>query len=327
MEWIYLRPLAWPHVLSQAWQADGAIRRKRPDCWLTYHSYYRGPDVFGPILARHNHIPYFILAASYATKYRKRLKTWAGFHLNKLALQQADMVFVNKNRDAENLNRLLPAHRITRIRPGINTEAFPRDPVVRQQIRAELGLDHKRVVVTAAMMRPGVKEEGIAFVIDTCAALPRTDDLHLLIIGDGPARERLQIRARQKLPGAHTFTGGIAPESMYRWYQAGDVFAFPGINESLGMVYLEAQCCGLPVIATSHDGAPEVVANGQTGFIVPPFNLADFSKALAHLLDNTDQRIRFAHQARNHVLQDHDMTTNYQTMFTLMEDICARRRA
>lgn len=327
MEWIYLRPQAWPRTLYQAWQADRVIRRDRPDCWLTYHSYYRGPDVIGPILARRGRIPYFILAASYATKYRKRLKTWAGFHLNKLALHQADMVFVNKYRDAENLSRLLPSTRITHIRPGIRTEAFPLDPALRQQMRAELGLENKRVVVTAAMMRPGIKEDGIAFVIDACAGLPwNRDDIHLLIIGDGPGRERLQEKARQVLPGAHTFTGRIAPEYMYRLYQAGDVFAFPGINESLGMVYLEAQCCGLPVVATSHDGAPEVVAHGETGIIVPPFALADFTAALAILLDNSEQRIRFGHQARNRVLRHHDMVDNYRAMFIVMAEICSRRR-
>jgi len=328
MEWIFLRPALWPGILREAWQADRLMQSRRPDCWFTYHTYYRGPDAVGPYIARRNGLPYFILAASYATKYRKRFKTWAGFHLNRMALERADTVFVNKLRDVENLKRLLPAERISYIRPGIRTEKFPLIPDRGEKIRAAHGLEGKRVVVTAAMMRPGVKEDGIAFVIDAMARLrPDFPDLHLLVLGDGAGRQRLEERAARLLPGAHTFAGRIAPADMHRWYLAGDLFAFPGIGEALGMVYVEAQCCGLPVVATSHDGAPEVVADGECGIIVPPFSLERFSDAVAALLQDGGLRARLGRQARERVLQVHDVTANYRTMFSVMTEVCTRRRA
>ncbi len=328
MEWIYLRPQAWLTTLREIRRGDTTLKTERPDCWLTYHTYYRGPDLIGQVLSGRNRLPYFILEASYATKYRKRLKTWVGFHLNRRALLRADMIFVNKLRDVENLRRLLPEERITYIRPGIRTQAFPSDPALRESMRAKLGLQDKRLVVTAAMMRPGVKEEGIAFVIKVCAELlPGMGDLHLLIVGDGPGRARLEEQARRLLPGAHTFAGRIPAAEMYTVYNAGDVFAFPGINESLGMVYLEAQCCGLPVVATSHDGAPEVVADEESGLIVPPFSVTDFAGALFTLLTDTELRSRFSRQARERILGQHDMGSNYHAMFTIMEKICARRRS
>ncbi len=327
MEWIYRRPGTWLSTLRQARQADSMLRQNRPDCWLTYHTYYRGPDLIGPWLTRRHNLPYCILAASYATKYRKQLKTWPGFMLNRRALLRADIIFVNKLRDVENLRRLLPAERICYIHPGIRTEAFPADPDLREKMRIQLGLTAKAVVTTAAMMRPGVKEDGIAFVIDACAAIAdRVGNLHLLIIGDGPGRTRLEERARRSLPGAHTFVGRIPAAEMHAYYLAGDLFAFPGINESLGMVYLEAQCCGLPVVATSHDGAPEVVADQETGLIVPPLSLEKFAQALASLLGEGDLRTRFSAQARLRVLNRHDMTTNYRTMLHRMQEICHRRR-
>ncbi len=326
MEWIYLRPRLWPNTLREALQADRTLRQATPNCWLTYHTYYRGPDLIGPVLTRRHRIPYFILAASYATKYRKRFKTWAGFHLNRLALKQADMVFVNKLRDMHNLSRLLTPDRITYIPPGIRTPSYPLVPGLRERMRAELGLNGKRVVLTAAMMRPGVKEEGIAFVIDACASLRHdTPDLHLLILGDGPGRQRLETLAQRHLPDAHTFAGRISPQDMHAFYQAGDLFAYPGINESLGMVYLEAQCCGLPVVATSHDGAPEVVSDGETGMIVPPFTMPEFAGALSTLLNTPELRSRYSRQARDRVLRNHDMNTNYQQMFAIMEAVCSRR--
>lgn len=327
MEWIYLRPGAWPDLLRGAMHADRSLRQRRPDCWLTYHTYFRGPDIVGPLLCARHRIPYFILEGSYATKYRKRLKTWPGFQLNRMALRRADTVFVNKSKDVNNLARLLAPDRIRFIPPGIRTASFPLQPDPGGGKRAELGLRDKRVVVTAAMMRPGVKEDGIAFVIDACASLlPGMPDLHLLVLGDGPGRERLEARARESLPGAHTFAGRVAPGDMRLWYQAGDVFAFPGIGEAIGMVYLEAQCCGLPVVATSHDGAPEVVAHGETGTIVPPFSASAFAEAVAALLRDPALRERLGRQARLRVLREHDMETNYRTMFAAMRDVCAGRR-
>jgi glycosyltransferase involved in cell wall biosynthesis len=326
-EWIFLRPREWPWALVDAWKAHRAVRRARPDCWFTYHTYYRGPDPFGPLIAARHRLPYFILAGSYATKYRKRLKTWAGFHLNRMALERADTVFVNKLRDVENLGRLLPPERIIYIRPGIRTGNFPLSPELAAATRARLGLDGKLVVVTAAMFRPGVKEDGIAFVIDACATLqPEFPELHLLILGDGAGRGRLEERARRTLPNAHTFAGRVAPQDMHAWYQAGDLFAFPGIGEALGMVYLEAQCCGLPVVATSHDGAPEVVADGEAGIIVPPFSPEAFASAMGGLLRDADLRGRLGRQARERVLRIHDIAANYREMIAVMEKVCAGRR-
>jgi glycosyltransferase involved in cell wall biosynthesis len=327
MEWIYLRPSAWPGTLAEVWRAGSALRRERPDCWLTYHSYFRGPDIVGPLLSSVLDIPYFILEGSYATKYRKRLKTWAGFHLNRMALKRADTVFVNKSRDVTNLGRLLPSDRISYVRPGIRTGFFPPAPEAGMHRRAELGLQDRKVIVTAAMMRPGVKEDGFAFVIDVCASLmPEMPDLHLLILGDGPGRERLKTQAERLLPGAHTFAGRIEPQDMHVWYQAADVFAFPGIGEAIGMVYLEAQCCGLPVVATSHDGAPEVVADGETGLIVPPFSVPAFAKALSTLLHDVNLRSHLGRQARERVLSMYDTQANYRFMFETMRNVCARRR-
>jgi glycosyltransferase involved in cell wall biosynthesis len=323
MEWLYLRPWRWPDAFLQAWRADRILRRNRPDCWLTYHSYYRGPDVVGPLLARRHRLPYFILAPSYATKYRRRLKTWPGFHLNRRALTAADLLFVNKRRDAENLRRLVADDRIVYIPPGIRTANFPSDAGLRSRMRERLGLAGRRVVITAAMMRPGVKEEGIAFVIEACAGLlPRVPGLHLLVVGDGPGRSRLEEKAGRLLPGACTFAGLVEPARMHEYYHAGDVFAFPGINEALGMVYLEAQCCGLPAVATSHDGAPEVVADGISGIIVPPFDTEAFAAAIARLLADDALRERMAGQAMARVRREHDILVNYQAMFQRMGRYC-----
>jgi glycosyltransferase involved in cell wall biosynthesis len=62
--------------------------------------------------------------------------------------------------------------------------------------------------------------------------------------------------------------------------------SFPGIRESLGMVFLEAQSCGLPVVAFNNGGIPEVVQHGKTGFLTPLFSEPPFLSAIEKLLHN-----------------------------------------
>jgi glycosyltransferase involved in cell wall biosynthesis len=85
------------------------------------------------------------------------------------------------------------------------------------------------------------------------------------------------------------------------------------------MVYLEAQCCGLPVVATSHDGAPEVVADGESGIIVPPFELEAFAGAIARLLEDGRLRRKMAEEAMARVRREHDILVNYQQLFAHIE--------
>jgi glycosyltransferase involved in cell wall biosynthesis len=66
-------------------------------------------------------------------------------------------------------------------------------------------------------------------------------------------------------------------------YSAADVFAFPGLDEPIGMVYLEAQACGLPVVAFDNAGVSEVVATGVTGLLVAPGDVGALADALVRL--------------------------------------------
>ncbi|MFN2354157.1 MAG: glycosyltransferase family 1 protein, partial [Desulfopila sp.] len=163
--WIFLKPHLWPLLLVELFRVVWACHRARPDIWLTYHSYYKAPDIIGPLCCRLLHIPYVIFQGIYSTKRRRKLKTRAGFYLNRLALQQACTVFTNKKSDYANLVRLLPTERVVYIPPGLHPEDFYFDEEQRRRIRAKLGVEDRVVVMTAAMFRPGVKTRGICMVI------------------------------------------------------------------------------------------------------------------------------------------------------------------
>jgi glycosyltransferase involved in cell wall biosynthesis len=112
---------------------------------------------------------------------------------------------------------------------------------------------------------------------------------------------------------------------MYRFYSAGDIFAFPGIRESLGMVFLEAQSCGIPVVAFANGGIPEVVRDGETGFLVPLYDSDRFAEAIEFLLTKRDIRQKMGQTAQVHVRESHDINRNYKEIKKVLEDIVRKK--
>ena len=105
--------------------------------------------------------------------------------------------------------------------------------------------------------------------------------LWLVIAGDGKEKDKLKQLAEAQLPQRTRFVGRVVRSDLYRYYSAADVFVFPGIRESLGLVFLEAQACGLPVVAFDNAGVPEAVNGGVTGLLTPAFDAGAFEKAIA----------------------------------------------
>ena len=318
--WIYYKPWLWPQVI-------GAIRRisrrghaYRPQIWLTYHTYYKAPDVLGPVSARNLQIPYVIFQGMYATKRRRDWRTWPGFMLNRRALKCAQALFNNRRIDLTNLRRAVDPARLAYIRPGIELDRFYLNPQARQDLRRQWAVGDTPVILTAAMFRADVKTEGIRWVIHTCARLRHRNRRFMLVLaGDGKERQQLQRLAQRLLPDCHRFVGRIDRDALHHIYSAADLFVFPGIRESLGMVYLEAQACGLPVVAFDNGGIPEVVQQGVTGFLTPLKEPGPFTHAVDRLLTDSRRRRAMGQAACHYVTENHNLWQNYAQLEAALE--------
>ena len=310
--WFSARPRLWLEALSARRQALETASKAGVQAFVTYHAYYKSPDVIGPYVARELGIPYVVFQGVYSTKQRRCLKTRLGYELNRRSLVAAELVFSNRRLDVENLLRLLPPEKIAYVRPGIDPEAFAFDGEARRVCRREWGVSGRPVIVTAAMFRNDVKTRSLTYLFTRLGELARSGlDFFLVIAGDGEMRDALVALAGRELPGRHLFLGCVPRERLGMVFSAGDVFAFPGIGESLGMVYLEAQAAGLPVVALAEGGVPEVVAAGRTGLLTPPGDDAAYGRALAALVVDRERRLAMGEAARAYVRDRHDRTRNY----------------
>lgn len=320
--WIYWKPWLWPELLGEKRRLVRRHKKNDVDIWFTYHTYYKAPDLLGPSTSRKLKIPYVIFQGIYATKRRRKLKTLAGFYANKKALCAARHVFSNKTVDWINLKRLVPANRLSYLSPGIHPAEFHFDEDSRQTLRDQWNVGDEPVVFSAAMFRADVKTEGLTWVIRACGELLRRgSSLRLVIAGDGKQRDKLKQLADGQLGGRVLFVGKIPRNEMYRYYSACDLFVFPGIRESLGLVFLEAQACGLPVVAFDNAGVPEAVKDGVTGLLVPAFAARAFEEAIARLLNDLQLRHQMGRAARIYVRRKHDLNQNYQKMEAVLREM------
>jgi glycosyltransferase involved in cell wall biosynthesis len=326
--WIYWKPWLWPKLVWERRQAVKTFSDISADLWLTYHSYYKAPDLLGPAVSRKLDIPYVIFQGIYSTKRRRQWKTKAGFYLNKSALCAASHVFVNKRVDLLNLERILPEDRVSYVAPGIAPRDFTFDDTARKALRKQWAVGDSVVIFSAAMFRPDVKTEGLGWVIRACGELYRQgQDFRLVIAGDGKERGTLQRLAAEHVADRVLFLGKIVRKDMYRYYSAADLFVFPGIQESLGLVFLEAQSCGLPVIAFDNAGVPEAVQDGRTGLLVPLYAMEPFVAAIKRIVDDKNLREQMGLAAKSYVREHHDLNENYKELERLLKAIVKNRQS
>ena len=313
--WIYWKPVRLLQAGLEQRNVVRLLKREPVDLWLTYHCYYKAPDLLGPKVCTKLHIPYAIIQPSYGTRVSRNWKTRPGFYLNRKALLAADTLITDRGRDYNNLQRIIAPDRLQRIKPGLDPKLFTFNKDSRNTLRTSWQAGTRPVILAAAMFRSDVKTRSLIRLIKSCIRLHNSGhDFLLVIAGDGPEKKRLKGLADELPKKMVLFTGRVAREKMYNYYSAADIFAFPGINESLGMVFLEAQSCALPVIACDNGGIPEVIVHNATGLLTSLDDESAFDRALLELLTNPEKRKNMGRAAAEYVRTEHDINTNYLQM-------------
>lgn len=130
----------------------------------------------------------------------------------------------------------------------------------------------------------------------------RVPGVRFLLIGDGVLLEHLQERARgYGILDNFVFAGLIDRERIPEMISAMDVVVHTSLREGLARVLPQALAMGKPCVAFDIDGAPEVVVDDRTGYLVTPFDSATLAARIVHLIENQELRVRFGENGRRHV--------------------------
>ncbi len=177
---------------------------------------------------------------------------------------------------------------MVKIAPGIDTDHF--SPQDASELRRELGLTDKKVIVSVGRL---VHRKGQDVLIEAMPTIIKeVPEAHILMIGEGPYRSYLETRVKTLgLQERVTFIGRIQYADLPRYICVGEIFVMPSRSrfaglevEGLGIVYLEASACGLPVIAGNSGGAPDAVLAGKTGLVVEGTSMKAVASAVVGLL-------------------------------------------
>jgi phosphatidylinositol alpha-1,6-mannosyltransferase len=190
--------------------------------------------------------------------------------------------------------------KITLIRNGVDLSRFSPRPK-RAELIARHGLSGKRVLLTLGRLSPRKGQDKVI------AALPdlvgRFPDLVYLLAGDGPSREALAAQACDLgMAGRVIFAGSVSPRDVADTYALADIFIMAnrtlpdGETEGFGLVFLEANACGIPVIAGRAGGSTDAVADGQNGLTVDGEDETMIAEAVTRLLTDAALRDRLVAQ-------------------------------
>jgi D-inositol-3-phosphate glycosyltransferase len=201
--------------------------------------------------------------------------------------------------------------RVHVVPPGVDTALFaPGDGLGRAADRRAAGLPERGRVVLFVGRLQAHKGPDLLLEAVAAAVADRPDlrgDLTVAVLGgpSGPgggqaAADLDALAARLGIAGLVLRRGPVPRDELPRWYRAADVVAVPSRHESFGLVALEAQACGTPVLAARVGGLPAAVADGVSGVLVEGRDPRRWAGDLVRLLDDPGERARLGAGARRH---------------------------
>ncbi len=216
------------------------------------------------------------------------------------ALAAADIIIVVSRFTFDAVTRLIPHadRRIKLIENGVDYHRFaPTQHEPRDDLIERYGLKGFFVFVSVCRL---LEKKGIDHAIIAFAALHRSDpSIKFLVVGDGPYAATLAaIAAQERISDAVIFAGDVADADLADHYRLGDVFIMPnralasGDTEGFGLVFLEANAAGLPVIAGIDGGSPAAVRDGENGLLVDGHSIAAIETAMRRLRTDAPLRAR-----------------------------------
>lgn len=182
--------------------------------------------------------------------------------------------------------------------------------------------DVRRVFCAARLSH----EKGVGFLLDAFESVRQHHrEIELRVAGDGPVKaELLAMTTKLNLTESVQFLGFLNEKEMLEELQLADIVVIPSIAEGLPTTAMEAMAAGVPVIATAVGGIGELIDNHISGLLVRPADPDALAKAITHMVQNYEFRMRVAESGRRKVVDEFDIIFESKKLNRLLEEFCCQ---
>jgi len=232
--------------------------------------------------------------------FRAKLANRVMWHLAKLeekGAKNATLIVTVSNYSATKISRFYSVDKakIRVVTNGVDTQKFA--PVNGSEtIKRQIGVGNRQCVLFVGRLIP---RKGLHFLVEAAKQIIKErSDTAFVIVGSGPLKNHLIAQLEKlNLADSFVFLGDVSEKALAALYNCADVFAFPSIQEGLGIALLEAQATAKPVVAFDVGGVREAVLDRETGFLVKPSS-RELADALLRLLSDKPLREQMGRKGR-----------------------------
>ena len=151
-----------------------------------------------------------------------------------------------------------------------------------------------------------IPRKGLDRLLEACAILQRQgcDDYTLLVVGDGPQREELEnFTQKNDLTKCVQWAGRVDYNHLGAYFRKADVFVLPTLEDTWGLVLLEAMVLGKPILCSKWAGAAELVIDGENGYCFDPYEPAKLAELMRRFINDPDLAASMGHKSEQLMTQ------------------------
>jgi len=245
--------------------------------------------------------------------------------LRRRALRGANLILTPTKDTADHIatQQQIPRNRV-RVLPWALDPDFEALAAATSQSALPANFPSGRVILTVGRWQANERYKGMDTLV---SALPRLlhewTDLQLVAVGEGDDQAWLEQLAEGCGVRRHVhFFSGLSYSELAACYSACEIFALPSRGEGFGLVYLEAMARGKPVIGGAHGGAPEVIDDGRSGYLVQHGDAPQLATSIETLLANPEMAREMGARGRERVNRDFKFSVFAKSLKKIFRELC-----
>ncbi|HEY4521872.1 MAG TPA: glycosyltransferase family 4 protein [Candidatus Paceibacterota bacterium] len=211
--------------------------------------------------------------------------------------------------------------------PLINQEKFSLIPLgipenqmeflPKQNAKKHLLLQTTKENMVVGTIAEFTKNKGLNYLLDALNIL-KSPKLHLVVIGDGEEKEKIDNRIENENLKETVTTCGFVPHAA-KYIKAFDIFVLPSLKEGLPYTVLESMTAGVPVVASSVGGIPDLIDHEKSGFLTIPQNPESLAKNIKKLVENETLRKQFSRASKTRAIEKFSFASMLERTIKLYE--------